>query len=62
MKSKANAKKYRHRDPYIIANCSPHAAISIDDEYLVSLTDDGNGKLHKLTSNLANITDSGAGI
>lgn len=46
---KMQAKKKKHADPYIIARCSPHPTIAIENEYLVSITDNGKGRLHKIS-------------
>ena len=43
------AKKKTKRDPYLIARVSPHPALSIEKEYIASVTDTGKGRLHKIT-------------
>ena len=43
------AKKKTKRDPYLIARVSPHPSLSIEKEYIASVTDNGKGRLHKIT-------------
>lgn len=50
---KLQSKKAQMKDPYIIARCSSHPAVSIEDQYLVSINETGKGKLHRIQYNRA---------